>query len=282
MKFHIESSEVFAPDGLPAEEALARTTCMTISAHQDDIEIMASAMVVDCFQRTDKWFAGVVVTNGAGSPRDDVYKEYSDADMIVVRRKEQKKAAYVGEYSAQVLLDYPSGPIKDKNDKRAVEDLVALLKVARPEIVITHNLADKHDTHIGVTVKVIEAIRSLPQELRPKKLYGGEVWRDLDWMSDSDKVVLDCSTHENLQAALLGVFDSQIAGGKRYDLSSMGRRKAHATYHASHGVDATHGLNFAMDMTPLITDPSKSIAGFAKEHIDRFAKEIADRLAKLA
>jgi len=61
------------------------------------------------------------------------------------------------------------------------------------------------------------------------------VWRDLDWLVDSDKAPFDVSEHENLQAALLGVFDSQIAGGKRYDLASMGRRRANATYFESHG-----------------------------------------------
>ena len=41
----------------------------------------------------------------------------------------------------------------------------------------------------------------------------------------------------------------QIAGGKRYDLASMGRRRANATYWGSHGVDETTGLSYGMDMT---------------------------------
>jgi hypothetical protein len=123
-----------------------------------------------------------------------------------------------------------------------------------PRFVYTHNLADKHDTHVGVALKVIAAIRCLPEPDRPQKLFGCEVWRDLDWMVDSDKVPTDLTTHENLQAALLGVFDSQIAGGKRYDLASMGRRRAHATYYESHGVDISLGLSYAMDLTPLILD----------------------------
>ena len=73
-------------------------------------------------------------------------------------------------------------------------------------------------------------------------------------MVDSDKVPFDLTAHESLQAALLGVFDSQIAGGKRYDLASMGRRRANATYFESHGVDVTQGLSYAMDLTPLIRD----------------------------
>ena len=281
MKFTLESAELFIPDGVEPQAALARTTHLAIAAHQDDLEIMATGGILECFQQEDKWFTGVVVTNGSGSPRDDVYKEYTDERMRVVRRKEQKKAAIVGEFAAQGLLDFTSGAVKDPNSKGPVNDIEALLKATKPEIVYTHNLADKHDTHVGVTVKVIEAIRRLPEAERPQKVYGCEVWRDLDWMTDSDKIAFDCSGHENLQAALLGVFDSQIAGGKRYDLASMGRRKAHATYHASHGTDATKGLNFGMDLTPLIKDPSLNIAAFAQHFIDRFAQEVAERLKKL-
>ncbi len=281
MKFTLDSAELFIPDGLPEPEALARTTHLTVVAHQDDIEIMAGAPIMECFQRNDKWFAGVVVTNGSGSPRDDVYKDYTDEEMRVVRRKEQKKAAYIGEFSAQALLDFPSSAIKDKANKGPVNDLVALLKATKPEVVCTHNLADKHDTHVGVAVKLIEAIRQLPKSERPKKLYGGEVWRDLDWMVDEDKVPFDCTGHENLQAALLGVFDSQIAGGKRYDLATMGRRKAHATYFASHGTDVTTGLNYAMNLTPLIEDDSLDIGAFVQNLIQRFSDEIAGRMKKL-
>ncbi|MBI5094870.1 MAG: PIG-L family deacetylase [Candidatus Hydrogenedentes bacterium] len=281
MKLKLHTAHVFIPDGKPDDKALARTTHIAFGAHQDDLEIMAYDGIIKCFQQEAKWFTGVVVTNGSGSPRDDVYKNYTDDEMRVVRLKEQKKAAVVGEYAAQILLDYPSGAIKDSKNKDAVEDVRAILLAARPTVVYTHNLADKHDTHVGVTLKVIEAIRGLDAKERPEAVYGCEVWRDLDWMCDTDKVALDCSAHENLQAALLGVFDSQIAGGKRYDLATMGRRRAHATYHASHSTDATTGLSFAMDLTPLIDDPSCSAAAYVQDYIARFGKEVAERLAKL-
>ncbi len=281
MKFSLDSAQVFVPDHLPVEEALARTTHVAVGAHQDDLEIMAFDGIIRCFQQLDRWFCGVVITDGSGSPRDDVYKDYTDEDMRTVRIKEQFKAAVVGEYSAQVMLDYPSKAVKDAADKRPVEDVVKLLRVTTPEVVYTHNLTDKHDTHVGVTLKVIEAIRSLPEAERPQKLYGCEVWRDLDWMVDTDKVAFDCSAHENLQAALLGVFDSQIAGGKRYDLATMGRRRAHATYHASHDTDVMTGTSFAMDLTPLITDGERDVADFAQEMIRRFATDVAVRIGKL-
>ena len=281
MKLYLDTAEIFVPDGLPLEKALARTTHMAIGAHQDDLEIMAYDGILKCFQRDDVWFCGVVVTNGSGSPRDDLYRDYTDAEMQLVRRKEQKKAALVGEYGAQVLLDYPSAAVKDGSNKAPVKDIAAVLKAARPEVVYTHNLTDKHDTHVGVALEVIEAIRGLPAAGRPKHLYGCEVWRDLDWMVDADKVAFDASAHENLQAALLGVFDSQICGGKRYDLATMGRRRAHATYQATHGTDVTTGIVFAMDLTPLIKDPGKNIQAYAQEFINRFSQDVTERFARL-
>jgi LmbE family N-acetylglucosaminyl deacetylase len=282
MKFNLLTADLFVPDGLPAEEALARTTHLAIAAHQDDLEIMAANPILECFQREDKWFTGVVVADGRGSPRADLYKDYTDEQMRLVRFKEQKKAALVGEYAAQVILDYPSKAIKDGADRRPVEDLAALIKACRAETIYTHNLADKHDTHVGVALRVIAAIRSLPKEFLPKRLYGCEVWRDLDWVLDEDKVVFDVSAHENLQAALLGVFDSQICGGKRYDLASLGRRRANATYYASHGTDTTTGLTYGMDLTPLITDPGKAPEAHLQEYIQRFAEEVTGRLRKLS
>lgn len=282
MHFHIATAEVFVPDGLPVEKALGRTTHMAISAHQDDIEIMATAPILECFQQEDKWFTGVVVTDGGGSPRNGLYEHYDDGQMRRVRSKEQRKAAVVGEYAAQVMLDYPSQAIKDGSNHQAIEDLASLLKASRPQFVYTHNLVDKHDTHVGTALKVIAAIRGLPEAERPQKLYGCEVWRDLDWMVDSDKVHFDLTAHENLQAALLGVFDSQIAGGKRYDLASMGRRRANATYFESHGVDTTNGMSYAMDLTPLIRAPMKDILPFVQEHIQRFAQDVADRLSRIS
>ncbi|NLN76313.1 MAG: PIG-L family deacetylase [Armatimonadetes bacterium] len=282
MNFKIDTATVYVPDGSPVDEAVAKTTHMAISAHQDDIEIMAYQGVVECFGKDDKAFMGVVVTNGSGSPRDDLYADYSDEDMQKVRRVEQMKAAFVGEYCAQALLDFPSGAVKDGKNADVVNDIKQLIRAAKPKVVYTHNLADKHDTHVSVALRVISAIRDLPKDARPEKLYACEVWRNLDWAIDEDKVVFDVGTHENLAAALLGVFDSQICGGKRYDLAAMGRRRANATFFASHGVDDTEGLAFGLDLTPLIEDDSIDPMAYINGYIDRFAAEVKDRMAKFS
>ena len=78
MKFHLDSAEIFVPDDKPIEQALRRTTHLAISAHQDDLEIMAAKPILECFQRDDRWFTGVVLTDGRGSPRNGLYEKYSD------------------------------------------------------------------------------------------------------------------------------------------------------------------------------------------------------------
>lgn len=282
MKFSFPSAEIFIPDGLSEEQGLGRTTHMAIGAHQDDIEIMAAGPILECYQQPGRWFCGVAVTDGRGSPRSGLYADFNDEEMRRVRFKEQRKAAFVGEYAAQVLLDFPSKAVKNPQDPGPVQDIAMLLRAARPQFVYTHNLADKHDTHVAVAQRVIAALRSLAPEDRPQKLYGCEVWRDLDWLVDRDKVPFNLTAHENLQMALLGVYDSQITGGKRYDLASMGRRRANATYFESHGVDQADNLSFAMDLTPLIADPALELDTYIQSFVQRFAEDITDRLRRTA
>jgi LmbE family N-acetylglucosaminyl deacetylase len=280
MKFHQTTSEIFIPDGVPVDKALNRTTHLAIAAHQDDLEIMAAAPILDCFQQDDKWYSAVVLTDGRGSPRNGLYEKYDDEEMRLVRFKEQRKAAIVGEYAALFMLDYSSKETKSSSTS-PVDDLAAILETTRPQYVYTHNLADKHDTHIATTLKVIAAIRRLPKADRPEKIFGCEVWRALDWMVDSDKVAFDLSQQENLQSALLGVFDSQITGGKRYDLASLARRRANATYFESHGVDVQTGLSFGLDMTSLIQNDDLEPAAFIQIYIDHFAQDVMDRLQRV-
>jgi LmbE family N-acetylglucosaminyl deacetylase len=282
MQFHNPNSEVYVPDGSPADLALLRTTHLAIGAHPDDLEIMAWHGILECFGKSEKYFTGVTVTNGAGSPRDGVYAHYTDEQMQAVRRVEQKKAAFVGEFSAHVFLDYASGAVKDGKNAHVVQDLKQLVAAAKPRVIYTHNLADKHDTHVGVVLRVIRALRELPADQRPERLYGCEVWRDLDWLNDQDKVVFDVSAHENLAMSLVGLFDSQIAGGKRYDLATLGRRRANATYWESHATDVASSVIFGIDLTPLLTDTSVDPNRFIRSFIDRFAEEVTARIAKLA
>jgi LmbE family N-acetylglucosaminyl deacetylase len=282
MDLHNPNAEIYVPDGSPVNLALWRTTHLGVGAHQDDLEIMAFHGILECFGKSDRYFTGVTVTNGAGSPRSDLYAHYTDEQMQAVRRLEQKKAAFVGEYSAHVFLDYPSSAVKDTANTDVIEDLKKVVGATRPQVIYTHNLADKHDTHVAVVLRVIRALRELPAELHPQRLYGCEVWRNLDWLNDQDKVVFDVSAHENLAASLVGIFDSQICGGKRYDLATMGRRRANASYLESHATDVATSVIFGLDLTPLIKDASLDVKEYIACFINHFAQEVSRRIATLS
>lgn len=281
IKLNSPIADVFVPDGLEPAAALERTTHLCISAHQDDIEIMAYHGVAECFGRADRWFTGIVVTNGAGSPRSGIYGQYSDDQMQEVRVREQRKAAYVGDYACQVQLRYPSAAVKDPARADLREDLITLLRAAKPQVVYLHNLADKHDTHVGTALRAISALRSLLPEYRPEKVYGCEVWRGLDWIVDDQKTALPVSAYANIGNALVSVFDSQVSGGKRYDLATSGRRLANATYFASHGVDEEAALTYAMDLTPLIDDPKLAPEKYVLGFVEQLRADIENRLKKL-
>jgi LmbE family N-acetylglucosaminyl deacetylase len=282
MKLFNSTAEIYVPDGSDSSTALSRTTHLCIGAHQDDTEIMAYHGIAECFGKRDKWFTNVTVTNGAGSPRSGLYGSYTDLEMQAVRRSEQRKAAVLGEFSAQIQLDYGSSAVKDPAVSGVREDLLAILQAATPQVVYLHNLVDKHDTHIGVALRSIEALRRLDVNLRPGYVLGCEVWRDLDWLADSAKQILPVSAYPNLAAALVGIFDSQISGGKRYDLAIAGRRLANATFFASHATDQETALTFAMDLTPLVQDPTRSITDYVTSFIAEFRADVENRIRRFS
>lgn len=280
--FNQPDADIFVPDGTSAVNALARTTHLCIGAHQDDAEFMALHGILDCFHRPDRHFTCVTVTNGSGSARCGVYGDYTDEQMRAVRVQEQRKAAFVGEYAAVVQLMYPSAAVKQPANQDVHADLVTLFDTCRPEVVYLHNPADKHDTHVACCLRAIQAMRALSPDARPHRVLGCEIWRDLDWLADADKQLLPVDRHENLAAALSGVFDSQITGGKRYDSAIAGRRKAHATFFESHATDKTDALSFAMDLTPLLQDAGLSVTELTMRLIERFRADVEARINRFA
>lgn len=268
-------SDLFIPDAKEASDALARTTHLGVGAHQDDLEFMALHGILECFQKPDNWFGGVTCTDGAGSSRSGPYAAYSNEEMKAVRLIEQRTAATIGQFSFMAQLGHPSSKAKDPAERGdLIDDLEALLRSARPQYIYTHNPFDKHAAHVGVFYSLLEAIRRLPVEERPEKLFGCEVWRCLDWMPDQMKVVHSLDAHPNLAAALNGVFDSQITGGKRYDLAVEGRRLANATFFDSHSTDAYNRISYAVDLTPLVENEDLSVPEFVQSKLQAFCDEV--------
>ncbi len=278
MNFSRPDADVFVPDGSDPGRALARTTHLCVIAHQDDIEINAYPAVAECYGRTDRFFTGVVMTNGAGSARTGRYASVTDAEMQSIRREEQRRAATMGKYNLQLQLAHPSSEVKRAGHAGVSADLATIFGGCAPAVVYLHQPADKHDTHVACFLRALEAMRALPRERRPRRVLGVEGWRDLDWLADADKVGLDASAQPELATALIKIFDSQVAGGKRYDVAALGRRAANATFHTSHATDQATAISWAMDLTPLVEDEMLSPLDFALKHVDRFRSDVAARL----
>ena len=274
MNLHKSKATLFFP--ATSQAKLGNTKYLCIAAHQDDIELMAAGAILECYETNA--FTGVVVTDGAGSPRTGIYANCSDEDMKRIRANEQNNAASVGCYNAQFQLYYASSEVKDNANQKLVDELAEIILATSPEVVLTHNFADKHDTHVAVATRTLQALRKIPPEKRPRVVYSMEVWRALDWVADEDKTLFNTSHDEFLQAALLGVFHSQIAGGKRYDLAGLGRKRANATYFASHATDDYDAAEYALDITELMNNPELSPAEFITEHIEKFKADVNKRL----
>ena len=274
--------EIFVPDGLAPAEALARTTHLAVGAHQDDIEIMAYHGILECFaQRGPLVHCGHHDERRGSSAGPASTRDFTDEEMQKVRREEQRKAAVVGEYAAVALLDYPSAAgegasrarrrrrPQGRPGRRAADGRLHAQPRRQARHPRRHRAAADPGPPRG---RARSPVRGSCSAARC-----GATWTG--W-STTDKVALDVSGHENLAAALVGVFDSQIAGGKRYDLATLGRRRAHATYHESarrrrdDGPDLRHGPDAAAGRPGL--DP----VAYAQGYVDRFTKDVRDRLTQ--
>ncbi|MBU1692398.1 MAG: PIG-L family deacetylase [Verrucomicrobia bacterium] len=253
---------------MPLEAALARITHLGIGAHPDDLEIMALHGILAGHGSEANSFGGVVCAHGG-------------EDRRAVRRGEQETASRIGRYGVLVQLDYSSAEVKSPAARNLENDLAALFATARPGTVYTHNPADRHDTHAAVALAVLRVLRRLPAERRPAAVYGGEVWGSLDWLSAEARVALDVSGREDLSAALILSFQSQIASGKHYDRAAPGRRLANATFTDPYAPDPARELCFAMDLAPLVRDPGLDVSGYVAGWLEKFKNDTLDRLRRL-
>lgn len=267
--------DLYVPDGSAGPDALARTTDLGIVAHPDDLELLAVVPIGQCAHDRDRWFTGITCTDGSGSARVGASAGLSARELVAIRREEQLRAADLGGYSAVALLGHRSEEVRAPGGFEAlVAELASLLDETRPVNVYTHNLADKHPTHVAVGSAVVRAIRSLPPEQRPARLVGCEGWRDLDWLDDHEKVRLDATAFAELADRLAGVFRSQIDGGKRYDLAAAGRRRANAVFFDPREPDTAEQVVVAMDLGPLILNDRLDPVVYVTSAIDRFRAEV--------
>ena len=280
MKFINSGADIHVPDGLDSEAALKRTTYMSIAAHQDDCEIMAYHAIAQCYDSDVDWYSAVILTDGGGSPRSGIYAGYTNEQIHIKRSAEQRVAADVGKYASVVQLAYSSEEVRTTKQDIIEEELVGILKIAQPKYMFIHNPADRHETHFGACMRALYAIRKLPEEYRPEKVYGMEVWRSLDWLSASDRLIFDTSKYPEVERGVITAFESQCTPLKRFDSAAIGRRLGNATFQAPRDNDITDSCNIGVDLTPLIQNPGLDIRQFTLAFIKRFNDEVNNMLVK--
>ena len=127
-----------------------RITHLGIGAHQDDLEFMAFHGILACFAtRRPNGLAASPAPTAPAARAPAVYNIYRRADDGRPPAR-TKRGGDAGQYGVMIQLDYPSSAVKSPTDAALKNDLKQILAATRPEIVYTHNPADKHDTHIGV------------------------------------------------------------------------------------------------------------------------------------
>lgn len=277
-----QEAAIWTEPSFSLKTAFENTTHLAIGAHQDDLEFMAYEGLSICYDSDHQWFTGITVTDGRGSSRIGPYSTYNDDEMRDIRREEQRKAAELGRYAAQLQLDYRSSEVKGNESPSLVGDLAQILRLMRPEKVYLHQPADKHDTHVAVLTACIAALRQTADHHVPQSIVGCEVWRGLDWLSDKEKVALDSSRKPELFKQLTAIFDSQITGGKRYDLAVLGRCRANATFFDSHSPDQSELITWGIDLTPLIHDPNLTISNFILGHLNQLTQDVKNRVERFS
>ena len=261
----------------PSTQHVGDKKILAIAAHQDDIELMAYGGIYKTIADSSYSFTAVVCSDGRNSPRLGKFAKYTDEMMMACRRQEQISAAEIGKYEKLYLLNYTSEQCRQM-DNELIDDLVKIILEVKPDIVMTHNPMDKHPTHLGVVVHVLKALFKILNQFVPKEILGCEVWRDLDWVDDDEKIVIDCGNDPQLQYDLLNVFASQVVGGKSYDKAGVGRRYANATFFASHECDDYQMINYAIDLKPLIENDKLSLEEYCLGYINRFKQSVSDAL----
>ena len=279
MQFHKSTADFFVPDGTAPDAA---SPAPRISASPRTRTISRS------WRTTASPNASAARTSGSPawwSPMARAVRAPASTaitpieEMQQVRLLEQRKAAYVGEYACQIQLAFTSSEVKNPKETAVVEDLAKILLRRQPRVRLP---AQSRRQARYARRRHHARHRRAARRARPSQAEEGL------WLRSLARPGLDArrrqagaagvSARSNIAAALVGVFDSQVSGGKRYDLATAGRRLAHATYYASHGTDQETALNFAMDLTPLVEDPSLSVADYVLSLVDRFRADVSRRV----
>ncbi len=282
MVFGKHKAECYVPDGIPSEAAMDRATIAAVGAHPDDLEIMALSGILEARRLGGKRFLGIVATPGSTEPRTGVYSGLSYDDLREIRRDEQRLAADIGDYSGVVQLMYESREVKDPREAGLFLDLKAIFERTRPEAVYLHNPFDRHDTHVAVCLRSLQAIRAASEATGwlPGKVYGCASWRGLDWLVHHDRIALPIHDPDHLSEQLIHAYKSQYAQDSQFEAALRGRRIVNAIHQESHALGLAQEVDHVMDMMPLVRAQTLDMAEYMGHVLHHFEQDALERVAR--
>jgi LmbE family N-acetylglucosaminyl deacetylase len=179
------------------------STLLSVGAHPDDASIFWGGTLAK--HVAEGWeVISVIVDEGRGSP----HSFEMDGDTLVATRHREL------EWESNRLgarLEHLSMPgVKTPETQgEAVSHLVRLIREARPERVITHNLDDAHGTHVTVARLCLRALVLASEHDGAYAL--PEVWQGDGWEPvHYPDVRVDVTPHMNTKMAAISMHGSQI------------------------------------------------------------------------
>jgi hypothetical protein len=248
----IEESNLLA---VSDKEALVRTTHLCIGACQEDIEIIAYHGIAECYNKPNKWFTEVVVTDEIGSSQNGIYADFTEEQIKQIRCQGRIKTAESSKYNMSIQLGYSGDFIKCNSYSSVTMDLLTIFSECSPDIIYLHQSIDKNDTRVAVFTHCINALRQLPADKKPKMVIGSEIWENFYYIDNN--LIRECNLNNRAE--------------KNY---------VNAIYNASHSIDGCQKITLTMNLVPLINDPSLSILDDTMNFIDQFKNDVKTRLSK--
>lgn len=235
---------------------------VAIGAHPDDVELMALPEIAAALERRCTLHAVVCCDGAAGD---------GERSVIDVRRSEARAAAAIGGFDL-TLLERESSDVRGAGFGDLVEELRTLVAGGDADVVLTHAPTDRHPTHVAVCAAVVEALRAVPTERRPARLFGREVWGSLDWLG-ADAVRRDIGQLSDLLHRLLGAHQSQLAM-RPFDAAARGRAVANAVFFDPREPFEAGGELLALDLTPAIEDGGPSLRALVEMALQRHSARV--------
>ncbi len=273
----LKNFEFFSPFNLELSKALASAKIIGIGAHSDDLDFMCLSAIEAGRKAGASNFLGVVVSDGSGSTRGEAFKDLSPAAFAEVRKREQREAATWASYSGVIQLNHSSALIRQAKAEKLESDFLEIFGNGKIETVFTHSPFDRHPTHRALCVHLLRALQKLPKSRRPKKVIGCEVWRSLDWIPASKKIIFPVSSSESQMKTLFDLYQSQIVGAKNYTQAVIGRKRSNATFSESHLADNSAFAEYGIDLTAVATGKI-TLQKYAQQMLDLFQQEILKEL----